>query len=82
MTTMELMVNNANVRRYFWDREDGNQAYFYSNILLAMFEPIEIGDTYLDGFNGWEPVVATEYFRKDFRSTRYLKIPKGVTNNV
>jgi len=86
MTTFELMVNSENVKKYFYCSDgciDG-EAYtdFYEALLFAMFDPIEIGDTYLDGFNGWEPVVATEYFRKDFRSTRYLKIPKGEDNNV
>lgn len=77
MTTFELMLNNENVKKYFFSRL-GNEEDFYANILYAMFEPIEIGDTYLDGFSDWTPVIATEYFRKDFRSTRYLKIPKGV----
>lgn len=73
MTTFERMYAHPNVREVFFK---SNRKSFYASILFALFAPIEVGDEYLDGYRDWEKVTATTYFRKDFHSTAYLKLPK------
>lgn len=78
--TIDRMLNSPTVIATFRKDGDDNVSYLL-NVLEALFSPIEIGDKFLDGYRDWEERTCTEYFRRDFHSTAFLRVPiKGKSN--
>lgn len=80
MNTLDRMLNNPIVRATF-KKEDDDEVSYLLNVLEALFDPIVKGDKFLDGYRDWEVRTCDEYFRKDFHSTAFLKVPTEAKSN-